>query len=249
MMVNLLVLLEKMVHGKSTLAKLISGIIKPSDGEIIISNINTRNKKEEFNLRKNISIVFQNPENQIIFERVYDDLAFALKNLNYSQSEIDKNIDEALEKVDMLEYKYSSTYNLSLGQKQRIVIASAIALKTKIIVLDEPTAMLDPISKKQIYTILQELKKEGITIIFITHILEETLFSDRVILLENGKIEKDVFIKDILNDFSLFKEFNLSLPTILNLLIKLQENNININLNNFSENEIISKIIGILKKW
>lgn len=248
MMVNLLVLLEKMVHGKSTLAKLISGIIKPSDGEIIISNINTRNKKEEFNLRKNISIVFQNPENQIIFERVYDDLAFALKNLNYSQSEIDKNIDEALEKVDMLEYKYSSTYNLSLGQKQRIVIASAIALKTKIIVLDEPTAMLDPISKKQIYTILQELKKEGITIIFITHILEETLFSDRVILLENGKIEKDVFIKDILNDFSLFKEFNLSLPTILNLLIKLQENNININLNNFSENEIISKIIGILKK-
>lgn len=146
----------------------------------------------------------------------------------------------------MLEYKNSSTYNLSLGQKQKIVIASSLALKTNVIVLDEPTASLDPISKKQIYNILNKLKNEGITIIFITHILEEILFSDRVILLENGKLQKDILISSLLENVNIFKEFNLSLPTIINLLIKLKENNININLNTFSEEEIISKIISYI---
>ncbi len=146
----------------------------------------------------------------------------------------------------MLEYKFSSTYNLSLGQKQKIVIASALALKTNIIILDEPTASLDPISKKQIYEILEKLKLQGITIIFITHILEEILFSDRVILLEEGKIKKDITTFSLLENFDIFKEFNLSLPISINLLIKLKENNININLKSFKEEEIISKIISII---
>lgn len=167
--------------------------------------------------------------------------------MNYSKIEIDKNINDALEKVDMLDYKNSSTYNLSLGQKQKIVIASALALKTNIIVLDEPTAMLDPVSKKQIYTILEKLKNEGITIIFITHILEEILFSDRVILLEKGKIKKDLKINYLLDNIEDFKNFNLCLPTIINLLIKLKENNININLENFKEDEIITKMISYIK--
>lgn len=147
----------------------------------------------------------------------------------------------------MLDYKNSSTYNLSLGQKQKIVIASALALKTNIIVLDEPTAMLDPISKKQIYTILEKLKNEGITIIFITHLLEEILFSDRVVLLEKGKIKKDLEINYLLDNIEYFKDFNLCLPAIINLLIKLKENNININLENFKEDEIITKIISYIK--
>lgn len=146
----------------------------------------------------------------------------------------------------MLEYKFSSTYNLSLGQKQKIVIASALALKTDIIILDEPTASLDPISKKQIYEILEKLKSQGITIIFITHILEEILFSDRVILLEEGKITKDITTSSLLENFDIFKEFNLSLPMSINLLIKLKENNINIKLKSFKEEEIISKIISII---
>ncbi len=230
--------------GKSTLAKLISGISKPTKGDI-----NTKNKKENLSLRKNITIVFQNPENQIIFERVYDDLAFALKNLNYSQEEIDKNIDEALEKVNMSEFKFSSTQALSLGQKQKIVIASALATKSNILILDEPTSMLDPISKKQIYYILDKLKKDGITIIYITHLLEETLFlSDKIILLENRKIEKNISLSEVLKNICILKEFNLSLPTILNLLVSFKENNININLENFTEDEIIKKIISEIKK-
>ncbi len=235
--------------GKSTLAKLISGISKPTKGDIFINDINTKNKKENLSLRKNIAIVFQNPENQIIFERVYDDLAFALKNLNYSQEEIDKNIDEALEKVNMSEFKFSSTQALSLGQKQKIVIASALATKSNILILDEPTSMLDPISKKQIYYILDKLKKDGITIIYITHLLEETLFlSDKIILLENRKIEKNISLSEVLENICILKEFNLSLPTILNLLVSFKENNININLENFTEDEIIKKIISEIKK-
>ncbi len=235
--------------GKSTLAKLISGISKPTKGDIFINDINTKNKKENLSLRKNITIVFQNPENQIIFERVYDDLAFALKNLNYSQEEIDKNIDEALEKVNMSEFKFSSTQALSLGQKQKIVIASALATKSNILILDEPTSMLDPISKKQIYYILDKLKKDGITIIYITHLLEETLFlSDKIILLENRKIEKNISLSEVLKNICILKEFNLSLPTILNLLVSFKENNININLENFTEDEIIKKIISEIKK-
>ncbi|MCI8276474.1 MAG: ATP-binding cassette domain-containing protein [Clostridia bacterium] len=235
--------------GKSTLAKLISGISKPTKGDIFINDINTKNKKENLSLRKNITIVFQNPENQIIFERVYDDLAFALKNLNYSQEEIDKNIDEALKKVNMSEFKFSSTQALSLGQKQKIVIASALATKSNILILDEPTSMLDPISKKQIYYILDKLKKDGITIIYITHLLEETLFlSDKIILLENRKIEKNISLSEVLKNICILKEFNLSLPTILNLLVSFKENNININLENFTEDEIIKKIISEIKK-
>lgn len=235
--------------GKSTLAKLISGISKPTKGDIFINDINTKNKKENLSLRKNITIVFQNPENQIIFERVYDDLAFALKNLNYSQEEIDKNIDEAFEKVNMSEFKFSSTQALSLGQKQKIVIASALATKSNILILDEPTSMLDPISKKQIYYILDKLKKDGITIIYITHLLEETLFlSDKIILLENRKIEKNISLSEVLKNICILKEFNLSLPTILNLLVSFKENNININLENFTEDEIIKKIISEIKK-
>ncbi len=235
--------------GKSTLAKLISGISKPTKGDIFINDINTKNKKENLSLRKNITIVFQNPENQIIFERVYDDLAFALKNLNYSQEEIDKNIDEALKKVNMSEFKFSSTQALSLGQKQKIVIASALATKSNILILDEPTSMLDPISKKQIYYILDKLKKDGITIIYITHLLEETLFlSDKIILLENRKIEKNISLSEVLENICILKEFNLSLPTILNLLVSFKENNININLENFTEDEIIKKIISEIKK-
>lgn len=149
----------------------------------------------------------------------------------------------------MSEFKFSSTQALSLGQKQKIVIASALATKSNILILDEPTSMLDPISKKQIYYILDKLKKDGITIIYITHLLEETLFlSDKIILLENRKIEKNISLSEVLENICILKEFNLSLPTILNLLVSFKENNININLENFTEDEIIKKIISEIKK-
>ena len=144
--------------GKSTLAKIISGILLPSFGDVLINNINTKSKKDFINLRKNISIVFQNPENQIIFERVYEELKFTLENFKIDKNQLDLKIDNALKSVNMLDKKFENTSSLSLGEKQKIIIAEALSLNTDIIVLDEPTAMLDPNSKKQILNLLNDLK-------------------------------------------------------------------------------------------
>lgn len=135
--------------GKSTLAKLISGLIRPTRGEIIINGINTKNKKSQIDLRKNIGIVFQNPENQIVFNKVYDDLAFGMKNIGIENKKIEETIDESLKKVDMLEYKNAESYDLSLGQKQRVVIAGTLAMNPKILIFDEPTTMIDRRRKRE----------------------------------------------------------------------------------------------------
>lgn len=228
--------------GKSTFSRLISGINKPSSGTILVNGFDTASKKTFLDLRKEISIVFQNPEHQIVFERVYDDIAFALKNLNYSNAEIEKRISSALEKVDMLEYKNSSTFELSLGQKQRITIASSLALNPNILVLDEPTSMLDPISRKQIYSIVKKLHNEGTTIIYITHVLDEIFLADRIILFENGSLKKDISKQEIVNNIAILKKFNIELPTLISIILKLQESGINLDLNDFSEDSFIKAI-------
>lgn len=228
--------------GKSTFSRLVSGISKPTSGKILVNNIDTSSKKTYLDLRKNISIVFQNPEHQIVFERVYDDIAFALKNLNYSNDEIDKRVTSALEKVDMLKYKNSSTFELSLGQKQRITIASSLALNPKILVLDEPTSMLDPISKKQIYSIVKKLHNEGTTIIYITHILDEIFLADRIILFENGTLKKDISKNEIIEDLSILKSFNIELPSVISIALKLKECGIDLDLKDFSEDSLISSL-------
>ncbi len=148
-----------MVHGKSTLSKLIAGLLKPRFGKITVDNINTANKKEFYNLRKKIGMVFQNPENQIIFNNVYDDIAFALKNLELDNAEI--RIKTSLEKLKMEKYLKSPTYELSLGQKQRVTIAGVLAVNPKYIIFDEPTTMLDSEGKEDVYEIVKTLKKQG----------------------------------------------------------------------------------------
>ncbi len=228
--------------GKSTFARLISGINKPSKGSIIINNIETTCKKTYLDLRQNISIVFQNPEHQIVFERVYDDIAFALKNLNYSNEEIESRVTSALEKVDMLEYKNASTFELSLGQKQRITIASSLALNPKVLVLDEPTSMLDPVSRKQIYDIITKLHKEGTTIVYITHVLDEIFLADRIILLEKGLLKQDISKQDIINDISILKGFNIELPSVISIALSLIETGIDLQLKDFSEQGLISAL-------
>ena len=167
--------------GKTSLVKLISGLTVPSKGDIFINDFNTKSKKDFMNIRNNISVVFQNPDNQIIFERVYEELEFTLKRQNLSREEIEKRIDTSLKQVNMEDYKFSLTSTLSMGQKQKIIIAEVLSLETDYIVLDEPTAMLDPDSKKQILNLLCELNKSGKTIILITHILDEIFYSDRCI--------------------------------------------------------------------
>lgn len=144
--------------GKSTFSKLLAGLMKFKTGDITIDNINLKDKKNFLEIRKKVGMVFQNPENQILFDKVYDDIAFTLKNLNFPTSEFDSRIEKALKQVNMLEYKNSSTNELSLGQKQKIAIASSLAINPSVLILDEPTTMLDPMSKSSIYEILENLK-------------------------------------------------------------------------------------------
>lgn len=241
--------------GKTSLVKLISGLTIPSKGDIFINDFNTKSKKDFMNIRNNISVVFQNPDNQIIFERVYEELEFTLKRQNLSKDEIEQRIDTSLKQVNMEDYKFSLTSTLSMGQKQKIIIAEALSLQTDYIVLDEPTAMLDPDSKKQILNLLCELNKSGKTIILITHIIDEIFYSDRCIYLKDNKIKHDFYINSLLEkdeiktnkSLEILKDINSSNSNfILNLLTKIIENNIRVNIdkNNFHES-LIDELINI----
>ena len=227
--------------GKSTLAKLISGILVPKKGEILIDNINTKNKKTKKELRKQIGILFQNPENQIIFPTIKYDLEFALKNLEIDKRE--NKIKEALNMVDMNGFYEKESYGLSLGQKQRINIAGILAIGTKYIVMDEPTTMIDTLGKEKIHKIIRELKKKGYTFIIITNNSEELLLGDRIIILEEKKIKKIINKKDIINNIQVFNECEIKLPYIIDILLELKNMRININnIEDYSKENLI-KII------
>lgn len=175
-------------------------------------------------------IVFQNPENQIIFNDVHDDICFALDNLGMDNKE--DRIKEALKEVGMEGYINKQAYDLSLGQKQRVTIAGVLSVKPKAIVMDEPTAMLDPEGKNDIREIIKKLKKKGFTIIYITNIIDEILIADRVIMLEAGEVVKEFKVEDILDNVELLKEKGITVPKVIDTMIKLKSKGIDID---FSE--------------
>ena len=236
-----------MVLGKSTLLNLIAGIYKVSNGEILVDGINTKSKKEFLNLRKKISFVFQNPDSQILFPRVYDDVEFAIKNLNLDNSQ--ERIKKALEKVNMLEFKDKDTFELSLGQKQRINLASSLAISPKYLILDEPTTMIDWKEKENVYKIIKELKKEKITIVFVTNNINEILLSDKVFVLQDKNIKYSFNKNEILENAKLLENIGIKLPDVIKIILSLKENGINIEpLKDWTIDEMIGEIITICKK-
>lgn len=235
-----------MVLGKSTFLNLISGIYKPTKGDILIDGINTKSKKEFLDLRKKIGIVFQNPDNQILFPRVYDDVRFAIQNLKLEDEE--KRISDALKKVNMYDYKDNDTYELSLGQKQRINLASILAIKPKYLVLDEPTTMIDSSEKGNVYKIIEELKREKYTIIFVTNNINEILLSDKILVMQDKSIKYSFNKNEILENAEILENSGVRLPDVIQILLKLKENNLEVNLKDWTINEMISEIIKICKK-
>ena len=211
--------------GKSTLGNTISGLKKFKDGIIILDNINLKKEKDLKKIRKKIGMVFQNPSNQILFPRVYDDIKFTLENMKTPKDEIDNIIKEALEKVDMLEYINSNPNNLSGGEKQRIAIASILALKPDYIIFDEATSMLDINGKEDIYKLLIKLKKDGLGIVFITNIIDELIYADEIIILNNKNANKYTK-KEIFNNMNLLKDNNLDIPFTLKIIEILKKKNI-----------------------
>ncbi len=234
--------------GKSSLTGLLNALHLPSDGTVYIDGIDTKNEETVFEVRKTCGVVFQNPDNQIIASVVEDDVAFALENLGVESKEIRKRVDEALKNVDLYEYRNRSPHHLSGGQKQRVAIAGIIAMRPKIIVLDEPTAMLDPKGREEVINTVIKLNKEyNITVILITHNMEEAIKADRIVVMEKGKIILDGTPKEVFSQYEILKNTGLDVPQITSLSHKLKENGFPIDDCILSIDEFLEKIVGVLK--
>lgn len=240
------VIMGKNGSGKSTLGKLISGIIKAKEGKILIDDLVVGDKKNKEEVRKRVGIVFQNPENQIIFNKIKEEVSFALKGL--SQEEIDQRVQMSLEKVNMADKIEEDLYELSLGQKQRVIIGEVLAKQPKVIVLDEPTTMIDSKGKEEIYHIVENLKKEGYTIVYITNVAEEMLLADRIIVLNEGKIVAEVKKDEIIDKLEIFRQYDIKLPVVIEMVEKLRQEGIDMNLSDYSMDELIKKIKEMAKK-
>jgi len=223
-----------------------AGLLKPTTGKVHIDDKSTSDKKEFLDIRKMVGIVFQNPENQIIFNNVYDDLIFALNNLGLEDKEL--RIKQGLEKVNMQKYIEKNTYELSLGQKQRITIAGVLAINPKYIIFDEPTTMLDSEGKEDVYKIISGLKGKGYTIIYITNVVNEILMADRIITMNDGEITNIFNKTDIIEYVDVLKNSGFKIPVIVEMLAKFKEAGIDINLEEWTINELTERIIEVINK-
>lgn len=233
--------------GKSTLAKMLNGLNKPISGDVFVDGLNTKDEKTEIEVKRKVGMVFQNPDNQIIASIVEEDVAFGPENLGIEPKEIEKRVDEALKATDMLQFKKSTPHRLSGGQKQRIAIAGIIAMEPECLVLDEPTAMLDPKGRAEIISTLHRLNREkGITVVLITHYMEEAQNADRVIVMNDGKIIADDKPKVIFSDVESLKRVGLDVPQTAELLYNLKKNGFNVDTHAISIKEAAEQIFAAL---
>lgn len=230
--------------GKSTLAKMINGLLLPTEGYLYVDGKKTSEENNIQYIRKNAGMVFQNPDNQIIGSIVEEDVGFGAENLQVPTDEIWKRVEEVLRKVGMLEYRNASPNRLSGGQKQRVAIAGVLAMKPKCIILDEPTAMLDPSGRREVMDTIFKLNKEdGVTIVLITHYMEEVVNADRLIIMEDGRVALDDRPKVIFEDVERLEKLGLELPEITKLSIELKNNGLDIP-PSYSVEEFISNLQG-----
>lgn len=231
--------------GKSTLAKLFNGLYHPTLGNVFVNGINTKDEKQAIKIKNTVGMVFQNPDNQIVASIVEDDVAFGPENLGFSPEETRKRVDNALKTVNMYDFSKSTPHHLSGGQKQRIAIAGVIAMEPECIVLDEPTAMLDPKGRQEIIKYIEKLNHEnGITIVLITHFMEEAQNADRVIVLNDGLIVSDGTPKEVFSNIKLLKSIGLDVPQTTELLYSVKENITDINTHVISIEETAKEIIS-----
>ena len=210
--------------GKSTLAKHMNAILVPSEGKVTVNGIDTADEERLIDIRRSVGMVFQNPDNQIVANVVEDDVAFAPENLGVPPTEIRQRVDAALKQVGMFEYREHAPHLLSGGQKQRVAIAGVIAMEPKIIVLDEPTAMLDPIGREEVISTVTRLCREkGMTVVLITHHMDECVGADRLIVMSNGSIIADGVPAEVFADIELMEREGLTVPETTRLLYDLKQ--------------------------
>ena len=208
--------------GKSTLAKHFNALLLPTDGKIFVDGLDTSDEKNLWRVRENVGMVFQNPDSEIVAAIVEDDVAFGLENLGIAPEKIRERVDLALDDVNMSDYKKFAPSKLSGGQKQRIAIAGVIAMRTKIIVFDEPTAMLDPQGRREILEMVKRLHAQGKTIIYITHFMEEAAAAQRIFLMDGGRIIRDDTPREIFTDVKEMKRLGFNVPVAVELAARLR---------------------------
>lgn len=208
--------------GKSTLAKHFNAILLPCGGKVYVDKMDTADEEKCFDIRSNVGLVLQNPDNQLVASVVEEDVAFGPENLGVPPKEIRERVDNALKAVDMYEYRKNAPYKLSGGQKQRVAIAGIIAMEPSCIVLDEPTAMLDPSGRREVINTVMKLnKEEGITIVLITHYMDEAVKADRVVVMDDGEIKLDGTPQQVFSDVDKVKSLQLDVPQSTELVNKL----------------------------
>ena len=208
--------------GKSTLAKHFNSILLPTEGKVYVCGIDTSNEERVMSVRRNVGMVFQNPDNQIVANVVEEDVAFGPENLGVASPEIRRRVDNALKQVDMYEYREHAPHLLSGGQKQRIAIAGIIAMEPKCIVLDEPTAMLDPRGRREVIDTIGRLNREkGITVVLITHHMDEAAKADRVVVLDKGRVAADGTPREVFSQVELLHSIGLAAPETVELCWEL----------------------------
>lgn len=232
--------------GKSTLAKHINAILMPTEGTLWVNGIDTSENDKLWDIRRTAGMVFQNPDNQLIANVVEEDVGFGPENLGVSTEEIWKRVEKSLQAVGMLEYRTHSPNKLSGGQKQRVAIAGIMAMKPSCIILDEPTAMLDPIGRKEVLQTIHELnQQEHITVILITHYMEEVIDADRVIVMDSGKVVMEGTPREIFSCVAKLKKYHLDVPQVTELAYELKQCGILLPDGILTVNELVDALVSI----
>lgn len=229
--------------GKSTLAKLINALFIPKKGQVLVDGFDTKDDKSVWDIRSRAGMVFQNPDNQLVATVVEDDVAFGPENLGIESSEIRKRVDKALESVNMEDFKKNSPHLLSGGQKQRVAIAGILAMSPTYIILDEPTAMLDPSGRKEVMdTVLKLNKERGKTIILITHYMDEAAMADRLIIMEEGSIILQGKPREVFSHVDEIKKIGLDVPQVTELAFDLKKQGFNIRNDVLTVEELVEQV-------
>ena len=229
--------------GKSTLAKHINAILVPTGGTIWVDGKDTKDPEELWNVRQSAGMVFQNPDNQIIGTVVEEDVGFGPENLGVPTDEIWKRVEDSLKAVGMIEYRHHSPNKLSGGQKQRVAIAGVIAMEPKCVVLDEPTAMLDPIGRKEVLNTVRALRhRKNVTVILITHYMEEVIYADKIFVMDNGKVVMNGTPKEIFSQVDMLKHYRLDVPQVTMLADELRKKGLDIPAGILKKEELVEAL-------
>lgn len=232
--------------GKSTLARLLNGLFVPTNGDVVVYGVNTKDEKRIYDVRSRVGMVFQNPDNQMIATNVADDIAFGPENLGVEREEIIRRVDQALEQVGMSEYRDGTPFKLSGGQKQRLAIAGVLAIKPRVMVLDEATAMLDPKGRDEVMAVTRKLnREEGMTVVHITHYMDEALGADRLIVMNDGLVVADGKPSEVFKQYGLLRQIKLGVPYVTNVAVALHGAGLDIDPHIIGEDELVEAICAL----